>query len=506
VKAVEVDSAAEVAPSGQEQIPAAEAEPAAEPRAAEEVATPPAPEEPEAPAVDIAPVENCEYWAQAGNCATNVPFMWSNCAYTCERMNPELKPGRAEEAKPAMEVATEAAAGAADADSNNSTLVVDTGSSGGTVLQPAWNYQNETAYSAEEFERDMESFKSEYEEVLSCLSKVGGSGVPVMGSSTSDSAAAAVPAVADEASKKEQNKQSASEMLEKLSTMPTVNQMRVAFANINARAANFRDDDPDSPFGGDFDEMIAYQFVGLDTKLFGANGNPAPAQVVQQEVPAGETGAVAPTTTRDMHTANLLCYSRGLAGEGVCRLIKTTKTHEMLRGPPFRIGVKGVQQVLLKEISSDMFAFCYDGETEAEVQVMPEGVPIVAGGGTVGSAGVSQKTGECLIVKVDVEGSNVKEWPELKFSEKRLKFGAAAASEADDMFQKMLSLTLLKPAINRAEHDGIPAVHRPAELAVCYFTNAYVKQSDILNKKATSLYNCANANFDVREFESLTLA
>lgn len=63
------------------------------------------------------------------------------------------------------------------------------------------------------------------------------------------------------------------DILSSLKSVPTVNQMRVQMARIKGAArwdrskSNHTEID-DTPFGGEYDEMMAYDFVSLKTDRF----------------------------------------------------------------------------------------------------------------------------------------------------------------------------------------------------------------------------------------------
>lgn len=63
----------------------------------------------------------------------------------------------------------------------------------------------------------------------------------------------------------------------------------------------------DSPFGGELDEMLSYGFVSLDSTIV--------------------------TNVQ----AHLLCYAKGIHGEGRCRIIKTMAGTARLIGYGYRV-------------------------------------------------------------------------------------------------------------------------------------------------------------------------
>merc|ERR1712196_255422 len=111
--------------------------------------------------------------------------------------------------------------------------------------------------------------------------------------------------------------------------------------------------------------------------------------------------------------------------------------------------------------------------------------------------------GYCVIVDVGYNYENPSEqitgltdlksaWPDVKFSSNKLYLG--------ETFKKLLSITLLKPSMH--VDNELNKFDSPAQFAICYFTQSYVKDNVVL-KKSSSFYECIDASFDDRNVESL---
>eukprot|EP00392_Amoebophrya_sp_AT5.2_P007002 g7014.t1 len=156
--------------------------------------------------------------------------------------------------------------------------------------------------SENEFQEEMAHHNATLDDILDKLNRVETRGTEDLLATRKDdvdvaSSSGGVSSATKEATAKKgvrDEVKSGRELLEQqLKTVPTVNQMRTKFANINARAAQFDDSMTDSPFGGELDEMLSYGFVSLDSTIV--------------------------TNVQ----AHLLCYAKGIHGEGRCRNIKT---------------------------------------------------------------------------------------------------------------------------------------------------------------------------------------
>lgn len=151
-----------------------------------------------------------------------------------------------------------------------------------------------------------------------------------------------------------------------LKSVPTINQMRVQMARIrssmNWKKSNTTELD-DTPFGGEYDSMMAYDFISLKTdRFFHSIKHSSAAQAENAKVThnEGDLKVINKKTEEAGGTSNLLCYADGLEGVGKCRIMLTTGDNKLFKGDPKEFGAVGVKQVYLKSISITKFVMCYD--------------------------------------------------------------------------------------------------------------------------------------------------
>ncbi|CAD7935883.1 unnamed protein product [Amoebophrya sp. A120] len=306
------------------------------------------------------------------------------------------------------------------------------------ILSPVADYAKMEKLSEEDYNSDLKTHERMYEEILAKLNKVE--------TRDTDDLLAAVNASLKSDESADGRKTSGSkvktgrELLDQqLKTVPTVNQMRTKFANINARAAQF-EDKTDSPFGGELDEMIAYGFSSLD-------------DTVQKGV-----------------QNHLLCYAKGVDGEGRCRIIKThagRSRNELVKGDSTLFGVDKIRSLMLKPIAMPgFFLLCHDSSAQPGCMILE----------------VKSAPAPASAEGNDPPSSDVEPWPLISYHTQppQSRFQLAAATVS-----KLLSLIVTRPPV----HTDLRVA--PAEFAVCYKT--------MKNK-----FQCDQGTFDDRDPLSLT--
>ncbi|CAD7958106.1 unnamed protein product [Amoebophrya sp. A25] len=320
--------------------------------------------------------------------------------------NPPTEEGGATTSTTPAEVDTTTPAGA----STTPAVLLEDEEDDGLILQPAANYAKMERITEEEFIEDMQSHNRTFDEIMAKLQLV----------ETRDSEDLRAEAkkeeaeLADEKPRKKGEKakvgtvKTGKELMESLETVPTVNQMRTKFANIQARAAQFEENSTDTPFGGELDEMVSYSFSSLDHTVVG-KGN----------------------------QNHLLCYAKGVGGVGTCRIVKTFagRAHnDLVKGNGTEFNVRGIRNLMVKSITKKFFVLCHDSTAAAG----------------------------CFILEVreseKQEQSGDMDWPSIVYHNR---VGEAFAMGA---VSKLLSLIVTRPPV----HTELRTT--AAEFAVCYKT------------------------------------